>query len=142
MYTHCLQMVWFEEPLSALPEELNISVSYADEPVTQFTLTPDNGWQYTWTDAYSADDLVLQGDFPQDIFAVFSVSGQNFTVTGIYSDPLVTEDTEASDQKPGEEPEKRELPRTGVVWPLGLLLAGLALVIAGVSQKRARSGRE
>ena len=142
LYTHSLQMVWFEEPLSALPEELTISVSYQDEPVTEFTITPANGWQYTWKDAYSADELVLEGDFPQDIFAVFSVSGQNFTVTGIYSDPLEAEATEASDGQAGQMPQKRELPRTGVIWPVGLFFAGFALVTAGAGKKRAQSSRE
>ncbi len=140
--THSLQMVWFDEPLSALPEELTISVSYQEEPVTEFTITPADGWQYTWKDAYSADELVLEGDFPQDIFAVFSVSGQNFTVTGIYSDPLEAEAAEASDGQAGQMPQKRELPRTGVIWPVGLFFAGFALVSAGASQKRAQSSRE
>ena len=117
-YKHQLQMVWFDGAEKSLPDELTLSVLYGSKLITTINLTEESGWQTSWVDTYHAEDLTLLGDFPTDISASFSISGEHITVTGRYKNA------------PAESGDAT-LPQTGRdLWPLYLAVGGGLISIA------------
>ncbi len=151
--THQVQMVWFEGPIDTLPEKLDISVFYGDEEVITFALNADNDWTFTWEDTYPSNVLTLFGDFPREVSASVSISGDNFIIMGAVIAPITThyqahaaaDVRESDDAVPsaymvsdsgnidGYGQEAELLPQTGQAWwPIGLLSAlGCTAIVAG-----------
>ena len=129
---HTLQAVWFGE--GERPESIKLAILHQDELIVEAELKEEGNWRFSWSDGFSAGDLRLAGDFPENISAEVSVSGENFTVSCTVTGALPPP-TEAP-VTPTETPAEGNLPETGLtVYPIVLMIClGAVLTALGMAE--------
>ena len=78
-YKHEIQLVWFGD--AEAPSDLSITLAHKKNELFTVNISAADGWHYVWSDDYTAEELSLRGDFPDNITVEYTVSGENFTVT-------------------------------------------------------------
>lgn len=139
---HTIQMIWFGDDNYSQFDSIAINVVHGEKIVQSISLSSKDGWKYSWSDEYPAEELSLTGLFPDGVTAEFSVSGENFIISSTYTP--VEKDNDAKDGNADSNTtnpdsgnrnhvDDSEVPQTGLMnWVTTFLLAlGTVMILFG-----------